>query len=136
MATRVITHTTNSVLRSKDVIESITAAKTLDAADSGKTFILPATGYAISLPALAEGLNYRFIGGAAVATTAYTIVAATAKIQGSIELAGAVEIFANETTLTLVIAKFLAGDFIELKCDGVNWYASGSVVTALGVTSA
>ena len=115
-------------------IEAITADTTLTVDDSGKTFILDAIGEAITLPAVAAGLQYEFIGSATVATSDWTITAPASVIYGSAEVAGAIVAAAAENTITLVIAKFLAGDRIKLVSDGINWYVSGNVVTALGVT--
>jgi len=117
-------------------IEPITADTTLTAADSGKTFILDATGEVITLPAVAtsSGFKAKFIVGETVATTDWTIVAATDVIQGSAQVAGAVIAASNENTITLVVAKALPGDWVSLECDGTNWYVEGSVVTTIGLT--
>lgn len=119
-------------LRKETVL--ITADKTITAIESGTTFLLDAIGEDITLPAVSDGLNYKFIITATTATTDWTITAATAVIQGSAEVAGAVLAAEDESLITLVIAKALPGDHIELESDGTNWYVSGSVVTALGVT--
>ena len=112
----------------------LTADVTLTAIQSGTTFLLDAIGEVITLPAVSDGLNYNFIISETTATTDWTIVSATAVIQGSAEVAGAILAASNESLITLVIAKALPGDHIELISDGTNWYVSGSVVTALGVT--
>jgi len=117
----------------KDV-EQITADKTLTAIDSGKTFMLDAIGEAITLPAVSAGLNYEFIIDTTTVTSDWTITAAASVIYGSAEVAGALVACSAKDTITLVIAKALPGDHIELKSDGTKWYVSGSVVTALGVT--
>lgn len=115
-------------------IELLTADTTLTSLDSGKTFILDAVGEAITLPAVTSGVEYEFICSTATATSDWVITAATSVIYGSAEVAGAVVAASAENTITLVVAKFLPGDWIKLKSDGTNWYVSGSVVTALGVT--
>lgn len=115
-------------------IEAITADTTLTVDDSGKIFTLDAIGEAITLPAATAGLEYEFIGSATTATTNWTITATASVIYGSAEVAGAIVACAAKDTITLVIAKFLAGDKIKLVSDGTNWYVSGNVVTALGVT--
>lgn len=114
--------------------EELTADTTLTAEDSGKVFLLDAIGEAITLPAPVDGLNYKFICQVTTVTTNWTVVATGAIVQGSVTVAGAVIAAANETTTTLVIAKFLPGDWITLESDGTNWYVAGQVVTALGCT--
>ena len=116
--------------------KSISVDTTLDACDSGKTILLDAIGEAITLPAPIQGVNYKFLATATTATSNWVITATGALIYGSIELAGAVEAASAETSINLVIAKFLPGDYINLESDGTNWYISGSVVTALGVVFA
>jgi|CEGF01.1.fsa_nt_gi hypothetical protein len=115
-------------------IEAITADTTLTAADSGKTYILDATGEVITLPAVAAGLKFKFICSAATATTDWTIVSATNVIQGSAIVAGAVVPAADENTISLVATKTLPGDFVEVVSDGTNWYAFGNAVTAAAIT--
>ena len=116
--------------------ETLTADATLTVEDSGKTFLLDAIGEDLILPAVAAGLNYKFICQVTTVTTNWTITAATAVIQGSATVAGGVIAASNEDTITLVIAKFLPGDWITLESDGTNWYVAGQVVTALGITFA
>ena len=114
--------------------KSITADTTLTASDSGKHILLDAIGEAITLPSPTAGLNYKFICTATTATTDWTIVSATDVIYGSAQVAGAVVAASAENTITLVVAKFLPGDWVSLESDGTNWYVEGSVVTALGCT--
>jgi len=114
--------------------EALTADATLTLEDSGKTFLLDAVGEAITLPAVADGLKYKFLCTATTATSDWVITAATSVIYGSAQVAGALVAASAENTITLVIAKFLPGDWVTLESDGTNWYVEGSVVTALGVT--
>jgi hypothetical protein len=116
--------------------KSLTADTTLTVSDSGKILLLDAVGEAITLPAVTAGLNYKFVCTVTAATTDWTIAAAAAVIYGSAQVAGAVVAASAETTITLVVAKFLPGDWITLESDGTNWYVEGSVVTAAGVTFA
>ena len=123
----------------RQVLETqvISSAITLSAADSGKQFSLnAAAGAQITLPAVATsaGLNFRFTVQALFATTAWTILAASSVIQGgaivnSVNVPGA-----NENTITFAHAADTIGDFIQLHCDGVNWYASGVGTTAGAIT--
>ena len=114
--------------------QSLSADTTLTPADSGKTFLLDAVGEAITLPAVTEGVQYKFICDTTTATTDWTITAATAVIYGSAQVAGAVVAASAESVITLVVAKFLPGDWVTLESDGTNWYVEGSVVTTAGLT--
>ncbi len=114
--------------------EALSADTTLKVEQSGKTFLLDAIGEVITLPAVTAGLKYKFLCTVVTATTDWTIVAASNVIQGSAQVAGAVIPAANENTITLVVAKFLPGDWVTVECDGTNWYAEGSVVTTVGLT--
>ena len=118
----------NDPLRQLEVVENITGAITLDAEDSGKVFILKAaTGAQITLPAVASsaGHNYRFIVGQLFATTAWTIKAASNVIQGGVNVNSVNVPGADENTITFAHAADTVGDFVELRCDGTNWYVSG-----------
>lgn len=133
---RTTTYVSNSVKRVRDTQQALSADTTLTKADSGKTFLLDAVGEVITLPAVATsaGVKYKFICDTTTATTDWTIVAATDVIQGSAEVAGAIVAASNENTITLVVAKFLPGDWVELESDGTNWYAAAEIVTSLGLT--
>lgn len=112
----------------------ISAATTLTANDSGKTFILAAVGKAITLPAVEAGLKYKFICGADIITSAWIATAPAKVISGSAEVAGAVVAAALEDVITLVHTKALIGDWFEIESDGTYWYVSGSAVTAAALT--
>jgi hypothetical protein len=116
--------------------KAITADTTLTASDSGKIISLDAVGEAITLPAPAAGLNFEFECNTTTATSDWVITATGAIIYGSAQVAGAVVAASAETTITLVVAKFLPGDWIRLRSDGTKWYVEGSVVTAAGCTFA
>ena len=124
----------NPVTRSKEAIKEISADTTLTAADSGKIIMLDAIGEAITLPSPTAGVNFKFICSATTATSNWTIVSATDVIYGSAQVAGAVIAADAENTITLVVAKFLPGDWVSLVSDGTNWYVEGSVVTTVGLT--
>lgn len=119
------------------VVETIAAATTLTASDSGKTLILSAAaGAAITLPAVAAsaGMCFKFIVGAAFATTNWTIVAATSVIQGNVIVASTHVAGSNENTISFVASAESVGDYVDLECDGTNWYVSGSGVTSGSIT--
>ena len=127
----------NDDLRQVLETQVISSATTLSAADSGKQFSLnAAAGAQITLPAVATsaGLNFRFQVQALFATTAWTIVAATAVIQGGAIVNSVNVASANRNTITFATAADTIGDFVQLNCDGVNWYVSGVGHTAASIT--
>ena len=127
----------NDVIRQLDVMETLTSAATLTAEDSGKVFILnAAAGAQITLPAVADaaGQNYRFIVGALFATTAWTIRAASNRIQGGVIVNSTLVPGADENTITFSASADTVGDFVELKCDGSNWYVFGMGTAAGAIT--
>jgi hypothetical protein len=118
----------NDVTRQVGLVETLTGATTLTAEDSGKSFSLnAAAGAQITLPAVATsaGFRYRFTVAALFATTAWTIKAATNKIQGGVIVNSVNVPGADENTITFAHAADTIGDFVELNCDGTNWYVFG-----------
>ena len=127
----------NDVERQIGLVETLTAATTLTAEDSGKSFSLnAAAGAQITLPAVATsaGFRYRFTVAALFATTAWTIKAATSKIQGGVIVNSVNVPGADENTITFAHAADTIGDFVELNCDGTNWYVFGLGTTAGAIT--
>ena len=51
----------NDVTRIFPKMETLTAATTLTAADSGRTYLISGTGYTVTLPAPHAGFNVKFI---------------------------------------------------------------------------
>ena len=127
----------NDELRQVLQTQVISSATTLSGADSGKHFSLnAAAGAQITLPAVATsaGFNFRFTVQALFATTAWTIVAATGVIQGGAIVNSVNVASANRNTITFAHAADTIGDFVQLHCDGVNWYVSGVGTTAASIT--
>ena len=127
----------NDVTRQVGLVETLTAATTLTAEDSDKSFSLnAAAGAQITLPAVATsaGFRYRFTVAALFATTAWTIKAATNKIQGGVIVNSVNVPGADENTITFAHAADTIGDFVELNCDGTNWYVFGLGTTAGAIT--
>ena len=124
----------NSAQRIFDKQQQLSADTTLTPADSGKTFFLDAVGEAITLPAPSAGCKFKFICDTTTATSDWTIVSSTDVIYGSAQVAGAVIAASAENTITLVVAKFLPGDWVTLESDGTKWYVEASVVTTVGLT--
>lgn len=121
-------------------VETLTAARVLVAADSGKTFLLNlAGGFDVTLPALTTtGFSAKFIVKTAP-TTAYTITGATAdKMAGSIfEATGAAsdtEAAATGDVLNFVANTAVVGDQADVFCDGAAYYVKGFCSAAGGMT--
>jgi len=127
----------NDVERQVGLVETLTGATTLTAEDSGKSFYLnAAAGAQITLPAVATsaGFRYRFTVAALFATTAWTIKAATNKIQGGVIVNSVNVPGADENTITFSASADTIGDFVELNCDGTNWYVFGLGTAAGAIT--
>jgi hypothetical protein len=122
------------------------ATYTVLAADSGKIHIMPnfTASCTLSLPAVAAGLEYTFIGKAVAADAESWIIksaSATNYFVGGVSFAdtdagaGADEIHAgiwsngsSNDFLTVVTPG--AGTYIYMICDGTNWIVNGQVFSA------
>ena len=123
-------------------VETLAAAKTLTAADSGKTFFLGlAGGFTVTLPAPVAGMEFTFIVSVAP-TTAYIIVTnggADIIVVGINELEvdtaddGPYDI--NADTLNFVASTAVVGDYVSFKCDGTKWYGIGQTNADGGITT-
>ena len=127
----------NDVVRIFRDTETIAADKTLTAADSGKTFWLDnSTGEDITLPALKDGLNFKFVVADNFATDNWTVQSAEGdNIEGMIEVAGAVVVASGEDQINFVATAESLGDFIQLECNGTNWFVSGQAALSGGITA-
>ena len=118
-------------------VENITGAKTLVAADSGKTFFLNAAGgAAVTLPDVTiAGLRFEIMVGALFASTNWVVSSAEGdNIDGSVEVAGAVVVAAAEDQINFVASAESLGDRIFLISDGVQWFVSGTAAASGGIT--
>ena len=88
------------------------------------------------MPAVATsaGFNFRFTVQALFATTAWTIKAATNVIQGGVIVNSVNVLAGDENTITFSASADTIGDFVQLHCDGVNWYVSGVAASAGAIT--
>ena len=129
------------------VTQNNIAASTLTTADSGKTvFLKLAAGFATTLPLPEAGLSFEFIVGTAPSTGSYTIVTNGSAniIKGQVytsDFSGTTDSDIETSggdTITLVTSKAVAGDSVELRCDGTNWFMRGfcSVFDAITITQA
>lgn len=117
----------NDVVRMFRDSEKISAAKTLTAADSGKTFWLDAAaGATVTLPALKDGLNFKFVVASNFATSNWVIDSAEGdNIEGSLVVAGAAVVAGAEDQINFVNSAETKGDFVQLECNGSLWFVSG-----------
>jgi len=128
------------ILKGQKRSTSILATGTvLTAADSGKVFFLVQAGAArtATLPALENGLNFRFILMTAAANH-WSIATAQAAddFVGSVVSAdgGAGDSAADSDTVVRFVGGTAAvGDQIELECDGTDWYIRGSMNATGGI---
>ena len=115
----------------------LSAAATLTALQNGTTFLLTGVvGYAITLPAPAAGLKYKFVVQDLFATTDWVITATGAIMYGTVMEASTVQAVAGATTINLELAADTIGDWVEVESDGTNWYVSGACAQAASVTPA
>ena len=127
----------NDVTRIFEDVETLAAAQTLTAADSGKTFILKAAaGATIVLPALKAGVHFKFIIGSAFATTDWIIDSAEGdNIEGLLIVNGASVVASGEDQINFVNSAETVGDHVEFACDGTNWYVTGAGNAAGSITA-
>ncbi len=127
----------NDVKRIFDKTETLTGVKTLKYSDTGKVFFLTAAaGAAITLPAVRDGVSFKFIVGSAFATTDWTVTGGATKIQGTVIVNGASILGEDETTITFELGAEKPGDFVELHSDGSNWFVFGMGSAASSITLA
>ena len=127
-----INENTNQLKRRNQEIIQVGAGETkvLTAADSGALVYLGGGGVATAtLPAVAAGLNFRFY---VTSAQVHIINGGATKIQGSYMHSSnkgthAHVAIADKSSLTLNSSNPAIGDFINLSCDGTNWYADGIV---------
>lgn len=112
--------------------EVVAATNVITAAETGKTFFLShATEFASTLPAPALGLHYRFFVADAPESANYTITTTDSAniILGQIyttDVNSATDPAFTVTgvdTITIVAAKAVLGDSVDVFCDGTNWFA-------------
>ncbi len=112
-----------------------TAAVVLTAAQSGLTVLLNASaGFAITLPAVAAGLRFRFVVGAAFASTNFTVItpALANLIQGGAIVNSVYVPAVDEDTISFVASAETPGDYVDMICDGTNWLVYAGVGALAG----
>ncbi|HEU4636895.1 MAG TPA: hypothetical protein VFS41_11990 [Edaphobacter sp.] len=127
--------------------EIVTATNVITEDESGKTFFLnSSTEFVSTLPAPKIGMRFTFIVTAAPSGASYTIVTNGSSniIKGAVftsDVNSATDADLETSggdTISFVDAKAVAGDRVELYCDGTNWFAHGfcTVFDAITITTA
>ena len=125
----------------------LTATTSLTPADSGKVFFLnSSTEFTVTLPSVADagaGFNVKFIVKAAPDGDAYVVTEKTSADTNVIITNGINELTdsvgpsnTGHTTVTFADGVAIAGDWVDLLCDGSNWYATGQTKADGGITLA
>jgi len=129
--------------RSKRLLsEDVTATNTITEGENGQVFYLnSATEFASTLPAPAAGLHFTFIVDAAPSGAAYTIGSNSGDNVMDVfilDIVGELTYTAARDVITFADGVSVAGDKVEVFCDGSRWYcycmsgANGGITT--GVT--
>lgn len=123
------------------VTESITAANTITASESGTRYVLNVAAAKIqTLPAPAAGLEFWFYIGATEPTGTHTVVTNSSAniIVGNVcsaeDAAGSVATVTDGDTISFVANKAVHGDFVHVWSDGTNWYLNGMCKVQDGIT--
>lgn len=120
-------------------IQTISAAKTVTPDETGTTFILDAAaGATVTLPALAMGLNFKFIVGAVFATTDWTIASSEGdNINGILIVNGASVPAVGEDNVIFELGAESIGDYAEFTADLGNsqWIVNGVGSLAASMTT-
>lgn len=127
-----------------NMLETITAAKTLYKKDSGKVFMIGSAGgaYSITIDSdlLIAGARLKFIVDEDTPTGIITIAFGSAIVYGNLEqqadTAEDNRVACNGKSNVIVGTNALKGDYLEFVCDGTYWYVSGmsSIQTAVSTS--
>jgi hypothetical protein len=136
MSARTIKNFSNDIVRIDRKTQTISEDITLVAADTNKVFWLDnSTGKTITLPELEDGLNFKFVIADNFATDNWVIDSAEGdNIEGMLEVAGAVVVASGEDQINFVASAESKGDFVQLECNGTNWFLSGQAALSGGIT--
>lgn len=129
----------NAATLAASATRTATAAGSITAADHGLTIFLDnATGFATALPAPIAGFKCEVISKTANTSGNHTIVSASSAniIKGNQNsVAGdAGDSSTADDTISFVANQSVAGDRVELRCDGTSWFAYATSRVAAGMT--
>jgi len=127
----------------------LTETTSLTPGDSGKVFFLnSATEFTTTLPSVADagaGFNVKFIVKAAPSSANYVISEKASSDTNVIIVNGINELEVDTdddgvsntgcTFINFIDSVAIAGDWVELICDGTNWYATGQTKADGGATA-
>ena len=119
--------------------ENQTAAITLTTKDTEDVYFLNNTaGFAVTLPTVENGLHFTFIVKTQPTSGSYTVTGASGTVKGQAvnSAAGAGSTTTGGTTITFAQSQTVAGDKVEVFCDGTYWYATAQCAVAAGITLA
>jgi len=124
-----------------ETVEVVTTTNVIAATETGKVFYLSSTtGFVSTLPAPSAGLHFTFVVSTMATSGSHTIVTngAAAIIKGSITPAdgAAGDTSTGDDTITFVNGSGVASDWVDLRCDGTSWFATGVCRVAAGITIA
>ena len=129
-------------------VQDVDGAHTMAAIDSGKVFTLSSTGGACEitlLPAasLVKGWNCKLIVKSAPVGDSYIITEKTSADTNIIITNGSNELTdsvgpndTGHTTISFAASVAIQGDWVELLCDGTNYYATGQTKADGGIVLA
>tara|TARA_R100001509_G_scaffold98274_1_gene57355 strand:- start:1515 stop:1967 length:453 start_codon:yes stop_codon:yes gene_type:complete len=129
-------------------VKELLAASTLTEADSGSIFLLnSATEFATTLPAVANagaGWYCKFVVKAAPSSGSYTVIEGEGSDANVIIVNGINELEVDTSddgvsstgcsTVTFADGVAIKGDFIDVWCDGSNYYVSGQTKADGGIS--
>ena len=107
----------------------------LTAADSGQTILLSGVGEAVTLPALAAGLKFKFVVSTIFDTSDWTITSPEGtNLEGAINIVNVLTTVNAATTITFELGAENIGDFVEMECDGTSWLVNGVGLLASSIS--
>ena len=126
----------NDVVRIFPKQETLTADKTLTAADSGRPYLINGTGYTVTLPAPHAGFSVKFIVAAAFSTD--TVIQTPADnrdtLNGGVIVNGAIVESDATDKVTFEDGAESIGDFVEISSDGTSFYLFGNGNASSSIT--
>ena len=130
-------------------VETITASKTIASAESGELYFIGDVGSSIdiTLPALKAGAYFKFVISEDMDNNSTVIDILTAGAAGTIQ--GLVQVAELDGTGPSYVLDggsatkctidgnpdVNKGSFLEIECDGSNWFVSGLIVVDSGTTA-
>ena len=126
----------NDVVRIFPKQETLAAATTLTAADSGKTYLISGTGYTVTLPSPHAGFSVKFIVAAAFSTDCVVQTPADNRdtLNGGVIVNGAIVESDATDRVTFEDGAESIGDFIEISSDGTSFFLFGNGNAASSIT--